>query len=136
MMMVAIICLGTSCKGKDKGSSGNDDPTPEPTVTYLSEAQFKSSKWKGNQAIGTTALLTVTASDITLNYYVKQDLSKNTDDKFKPVVVKISPYTYDEKAGKFTGTGDDKFNYQGQLSGETQLTITLATSETLKMSKQ
>ncbi len=132
--MAAIICFGVSCKSKDNGKT--DEPTPEQETVYLTADQFMSSSWKGTQSIGTTATLAVASGTITVSYYVKQTLAKNTDEKLEQKVVKISPYNYDEKSGKFSGTGNDNFSYQGQVTSATQLSVTLATSETVKMNKQ
>jgi len=132
-MMVAVICLGTSCGSK---KSKEDDPKPEQTAKYLTQSQFQNSSWKGTQSISTTATLVVTASDMTLTYFEKESVAKNTDDKFKQVTVKISPYTFDESTGKFSGTGNDNGKYEGLLTSTSALKITFANGETVSMNKQ
>lgn len=149
IMMVALVSFATvGCKGKSgddnatpsgpTNGNGGDKPNPDNpqnTVKFLTAAEFQNSHWKGTQALATTAELKVAATEMTLSYWVKKNISKNTDDQFEQVIVKIQPYTFDEKTAKFSGTGDDKVTYAGELSSKTQLRITLP-SESVTMNKQ
>ncbi len=142
-LMIALLCIAASCKGSGgddptpDNPAGPDNPTPQETAKYLTAAEFQSSYWKGKQKdenIMGPVELKVSASQMDLVYYYSDGLSKNNKN-YKQKTVKISPYTFDAKSGKFSGTGDDKVTYAGELFSKTQLQITLP-SETVTLSKQ
>lgn len=149
ILMVALVSFATvGCKGGGgdepatpsggNGNGGGNTPGPDnqtPAAKYLTAAEFQNSSWKGTQAISTSAELKVAATEMTLTYWVKKTVSKNTPDEFNQLTIKIKPYTFDEKTAKFSGTGDDKVTYSGELSSKTQLKITLP-SESVTMNKQ
>lgn len=130
--VLAAGCLSTSCK---KGG-GVEEIVLEPTPVYITADSFKNSSWKGTQTLSTTSILVVNNTEMTFSYYVKSTLAKNTDEMLDLVKVKITPYTYDESSGKFSGTGDDKLAYEGQVISATSLKITIPNSETITMYKQ
>ncbi len=145
-LMIALLCIAASCKGgggdeptpdNPSNQGGNDKPTPQETAKYLTAAEFQTSYWKGKQkdeAIMGPVELKVSASQMDLTYYYADGLSKNNKN-YKQKTVKIAPYTFDAKSAKFSGTGDDKVTYAGELFSKTQLQITLP-SETVTLTKQ
>lgn len=146
--MVALLCFSTSCKkgGGDEPTpnnpgtnTGGDKPNTEPqeTAKFLTATEFQNSYWKGKQKdeeISGIVELKITAAQMVLSYYYKEGLSKNNKE-YKLKTVNIEPYTFDEKTAKFSGTGNDKITYAGELTSKTQLSITLP-NETVALTKQ
>lgn len=134
LLFAALVCFA-SC-----GSSSSEDepepaptPTPNPTpdnptgtVAFLTATEFAASQWGGKNDNGDISLI-VAAADMTLNYYDKTTLSKNTNE---PVLktVKIT-YTFDEAKGTFTGKGDDGAQYSGSLTSKTAMTFKMPTAD-------
>ena len=113
MFMAALLCMTTISCGK---SGGGDEPEPE--SPYLTLEQFAKKTWSGSDAAGHGISLKVQSTTKASLTYTPKSVAKNTDPT--PVTVDIT-YTYDEKTGKFKGTGSDSNEYTASMKSKTEL---------------
>ncbi|MCR5455125.1 MAG: hypothetical protein K6F33_09090 [Bacteroidales bacterium] len=129
VLFAALICV-TSC-GSSSSSSDDDNNNGGTTSTVILSAQaFVGTEWNGSDANGKVTLKVSSASEMTLNYYIKETVAKNTETELKLVTVTID-YTFDEAKASFSGTGkEDSKAYSGKLSTAKAMTFkTLPTGD-------
>ena len=132
--MAVVFCLA-SCGSSNSSDDPEPTPTPTPTpdnptgkVAFLTAKEFSSTEWSGKDGDSQDVTLKVTSTtEMTLNYYEKTTLSKNTEPSFELKTATIT-YTFDEAKGTFSGN-DGNTQYSGTLTSKTALTLKMPTAE-------
>ena len=140
VFLLTTLCLLSICvfscgekedTGKDPEPSPVPEPTPTQTVKYLSASEFVSTSWEGSDSNDKAVKLTVNStSQLIIDYYEAQTISKKTDGSFQKVSVKVS-YSFDEAEGSFLGKGENEKSYSGVLTSMSQLKLQMPAGEVL-----